>query len=246
MKILHLDIETAPNLVYAWGLFNQNILPINVVKPSHILCWAAKWHGEKKVHFASIHKDGDRSMMEKMHKLLSEADMVVHYNGDRFDIPKINQEFQRLGMKPPSPYKSVDLYKVVRKTFSLPSNKLEYVVKYFNIGEKVKNSGMELWISCMNGCKKSWELMREYNMGDVDLLEKTYLKVLPWIKSHPNHAMHGGPSKCCPNCGSLKIQKRGIQVAEGHQYQRLQCQDCGKWMRERKNSTPKGHESYKG
>lgn len=239
MKILFTDIETAPNLVYAWGLWRQNIAVNQIVSPSHVLCWAAKWYKEKQVMFASRENGGEREMIKGIWDLLNEADVVVTYNGKSFDVPKLNSEFKKYGFPPPSPYQQVDLYRVIRSTFSLPSNKLEYVVKYFNIGSKVKTTGMELWIGCMNGDKDCWKRMEKYNKGDVKLTESLYKEVLPWIKGHPNHGLFMGVETVCPNCGGTSVQKRGLSVSGTSIYQRYQCMNksCGKWSRSKNSVT---------
>jgi len=124
-KILLLDIETAPNQAYVWGLFDQNISGDQVVDSSYVLCWSARWLHETEIMFSSVEKYDDYDMMMQLHTLLDEADVVVHYNGTKFDIPVINKEFVKLGIHPPSPYKQVDLYQVVRRNFRFESNKLD-------------------------------------------------------------------------------------------------------------------------
>ena len=57
-KILLLDIETSPNMVYAWGLFKQNLSIDHIIEAGSTLCWAARWLGDKDAPmFASVHKD---------------------------------------------------------------------------------------------------------------------------------------------------------------------------------------------
>ena len=48
-KILLLDIETAPNKVYTWGLWNQNIGLSQIIQEGYLLCWGAKWLGKRGV-----------------------------------------------------------------------------------------------------------------------------------------------------------------------------------------------------
>lgn len=103
MRILHLDIETAPHKVYAWGLYDQDIAINQIVEPGYTLCWAAKWHGSQELKFDSVWDSGKRRMIKRIHKLLAKADAVVHYNGLKFDIPTLNQEFLQIGLKPPPP-----------------------------------------------------------------------------------------------------------------------------------------------
>ena len=43
MNILLIDIETAPNKVYTWGLWNQNVSLNQIDEVGYTLCWAATW-----------------------------------------------------------------------------------------------------------------------------------------------------------------------------------------------------------
>lgn len=234
MKILLLDIETSPNEAYVWGLWNQNVATSQIINTSKVLCWAAKWFHEKEIMFSSIYETSTKRMLTRIHKLLDEADVVVHYNGTRFDIPTLNKEFLIHDMKPPAPFKQVDLLKVARNRFRFVSNKLDFVAKALNLGQKVRHKGFELWVDCAHNDPEAWKKMKEYNIGDVKLLEMVYISVLPWIKNHPNHALYSNGPLVCPNCASLHYHKRGIAFAQLLKYQRYQCQDCGHWFRDNK------------
>lgn len=232
MRILLLDIETAPNLVHVWGLWQQNIGLPQILDSGYVLCWAAKWYGESEVIFDSIFHSKPKKMLNRIHKLLDEADAVVHYNGTKFDIPTLNKEFILHGLPPPAPYKQIDLLKTARSQFKFPSNKLDYVAQALNLGKKIKHRGHELWIACMNGDVEAWIEMEEYNIQDVILLEKVYDILLPWIKHHPNYGLYQEiTGLVCPNCGSNEYQKRGYHYTNSYKYQRYQCKSCKTWFR---------------
>ena len=235
-KILLLDIETSPNLAYVWGIWEQNVNVNHMVSSSTTLCWAAKWLGQKRVMFDSVNESTPKQMLKRIHALLDEADVVVHYNGKKFDIPTLNKEFLLHDMPPPAPYKQVDLLQVARGTFRFQSNKLDYVSKQLGSGGKVKHEGFELWVKCMAGDQPAWGRMKKYNIGDVTELEVVYRKLLPWIKGHPNHGTYSH-SQVCPNCGSKSVQQRGEARNASGTYKRYQCKDCGAWSR--------GHEVVK-
>lgn len=243
MKLLFLDIETAPNKVYSWGLFKQNISINQIVEPGYTLCWAAKWDHHKEVMFNSIHKSSEKEMLDEMLELINQADAVVHYNGKKFDMPTLNKEFITNGLGVPAPYHQIDLYHVVRSQFRFPSNKLDYVSQALGLGSKVKHMGMELWNACMDehhpDYEKAWKLMERYNKQDVRLLPRLYKRLLPWIKNHPNHALYTDNERpVCTNCGGHKVQKRGIQHNSTQSYNRFQCTSCGTWMRGRTTILP--------
>ena len=236
IKILHIDIETVPTLAYVWKLHDENIGVEQIVKPSTVLCFSAKWHGSKELLFYSSRKDGFPQMIRAAHKLLNEADAVCHYNGVSFDIPVLNQEFLRLRLPPPAPSSQIDLYQVVRRKFRLVSSKLAFVGPYLKIGEKVKHQGFELWLGCMNKDKDCWELMEKYNREDTVLVERLYTRILPWIERHPNVALFipdNAERPLCVNCGSARLKSEGLRRASTYTYRRFHCLECGKWSRER-------------
>lgn len=235
MKILLLDIETAPNLAYVWGMWQQNISMDKIVANGHTLCWAAKWHGQKEMMFSSVHEDTPKQMLRKIHRLLDESDAVVHYNGSSFDIPTLNKEFLTHGMTPPAPYKQIDLLTVVRDRFRFPINKLDYVVQQLGLGKKVRHPGFQMWVDCMGGDEKAWKKMEKYNRGDVVILERLYEKLKPWVRNHPNvGAFDPSDIEKCPACGGKHLQRRGTAVTCDVKYQRYQCLDCGAWSRGKK------------
>lgn len=235
MNILLLDIETAPNTAYVWGLFKENIPLQRIISSGYVMCWSAKWYGKEEIEFDSVHKSKPKAMLEGIHKLLEEADAVVHYNGTRFDIPTLNKEFLLYGFKPPASYKQVDLLNTARNRFRFPSNKLDYIARELGVGKKHGHAGFQTWIDCMAGKEAAWKDMEEYNRNDVVLLEGVYKVFLPWIKGHPNAALYDGNEQhVCPQCGSADLHKRGFSYTVTNKYQRYQCTACGTWSRDRK------------
>jgi hypothetical protein len=234
MRILLLDIETAPNTVYTWGFYDQNIATNQIVVSSYILCWAAKWHGESGMSFDSVHRSKPKMMLGRMHKLLDEADVVIHYNGKKFDIPTLNKEFIKAGFMPPSPYKQVDLLQICRSSFRFGSNKMDFVSKTLELGGKVKHEGFELWVKCMQGDKDAWRRMERYNRGDVRLLERIYKRLRPWINKHPSFGAHDDITSC-PKCGSEKFNQRGYAITNVMKYPRYKCSGCQGWFRGNKS-----------
>ena len=152
-------------------------------------------------------------------------------------MPTLNQEFVNLGLPKPEPYKQIDMLRVARKQFRLPSNKLDYVARFLEVEGKLQHKGMSLWRDCMAGNKEAWAIMKAYNIQDVNLLEEVYDKLLPWIDGHPNVALYSEDTEhACIKCGSHDLQKRGFQRTATMSYQRYQCNNCGAWSRERTNT----------
>lgn len=234
MKILLLDIETAPNIATVWSLFKVNVAINQLLDTSRVMCYSAQWLGESKVMFDSEYKTDHDEMIRGFHALLDEADAVVTYNGNSFDLPTANKEFLYYGLNPPSPYHKIDLYQVIKKGFRFASNKLDHISQELGLGSKEKHEGHQLWLDCMDGKPAAWKKMETYNKQDVALLEALYWRLLPWIKDHPNHGLYVSSERpVCTNCGCDKVQSRGVEKLKVGVYNRYQCTSCGTWLRGR-------------
>lgn len=228
-----MDCETSPNTAFVWGIFNETIPLARLIESSGILCWSAKWLGSDEVFFDSIHQSSKKNLLKGIHSLLSTADVVITYNGNRFDLPVLNKEFLLAEMLPPSPYKSLDLYQTMKRQFRFTSNKLDHICEQLGYGKK-KNTNFQLWVDCMNKDSVAWAKMEAYNKHDTILLEQVYHRVKPWIKNHPNQNLYTDGEHVCPSCGGTKLQKRGVSYTISGRYQRYQCKTCGGWSRNTK------------
>ena len=230
-RILTIDIESKPMQVYAWGLWDQNVSIGQIIDHGGMICFAAKWLGDKEVLFYSEYEHGYEGMLRSAWDLLSEADVVITYNGDRYDVKKLNQAFMLAGMTPPKPFKSIDLIKTNKNRFDLPSRKLDYLVQQSGVGAKVKHQGFDLWIDCMAGDPAAWKLMEKYNRGDVTITEKAFLRVLPWLTNSPHQGMFTGDGHSCPYCGHTKLRRDGLTHTLVQSYQLYECLNCHGWIR---------------
>lgn len=226
-KILALDIETRPAKAYVWRMWDENISPEQLIEPGGMICFCAHWLGTTKYMFWSDWGDGHEAMVRAAHALLSEADAVITYNGDRFDLPKLQGEFLLYGLLPPPPYTSIDVIKTVKK-FGFAMNRLAYIGPLLKIGSKIKHEGFSLWKSVMEGDTKAQGRMEKYCIQDVRLLAKLYGIIRPFIKNHP-HLGSTASGNTCGACGGKHLHSRGYRRTRSFKIQRLQCQSCGSW-----------------
>lgn len=230
-NILIIDIETRPAVTYQWSLWDQHTPLARLIEPSSMLSFAAKWYGHDEVIFSSDWTDGHEVMVERVHDLLTMADLLVTYNGNRFDIPWLKTEFVLAELPPPSPFASVDLFNTVRQ-FRFLSKKLDYMLKVLDLGAKVEHEGFALWTGCMGGDTDAQARMEEYNRGDVTELEKLYDALLPWIKGHPHVALYAEDgSNRCQRCGSTRLVESGTAYTPLGVFKRYQCGGCQSWHR---------------
>ena len=231
-KIVLFDIESSPNISYTWGVFEQNV--IEVQKPWELLSYAFKELGSNKVTCVTrldFKDKTDKSLTKSLWSMMNDADVLIAHNLLAFDLKKSNAKFLQHGFPPPKPSQTVDTLKVARKHFKLNSNRLNDLGKLLGVGQKVQTGGFQLWLDCMAGIKKAWDKMSKYNKQDVVLLEKVYLKLLPWINNHPNVAVE---LDGCPKCGNHSLQSRGTVTTKTQTYFRYMCNKCGGWTRSSK------------
>jgi DNA polymerase elongation subunit (family B) len=224
-KILVIDIETAPASGYIWKLFDVNVSLSQLIDTSKVICFAAKWVGDKKVIFHSNQEDTHKKMIKKAWDLFNEADAVIGYNSKNFDCKILNKEFILSGFPPPAPYKHIDLLQTMKNKFKFMSNKLDHVSQELGIGKKTSHQGFELWQACMNNDSKAWKLMKKYNINDVKLTEELYDKVKGWLKTTFNFNEHS-ESMVCPKSGSHNVTKNGTYKSPTRAYQKYVCNDC--------------------
>lgn len=234
-KILFLDIETFPNIAYVWGKYEQDV--IRYKQQTCIATFAAKWINEpvfaKALPDYTGYKAGsydDRKLVLDLWKLLDEADVVVAHNGNDFDIRVCKARFIYYGLRPPSPFKTVDTKKVASKIAKFNSNKMDDVGDYLGLGKKIKTD-FDLWEGCIEGDADAWCRMVKYNKRDVVLLEALYKRFLPWIVNHPHWGVHD-ETAICAKCGSKNVEYRGYAATQSRRYRRFMCKKCGGWGRE--------------
>ena len=107
-KVLFYDIETAPNLAYVWGQYDQNV--VQQYREWYLLCFSYKWEGQKSTSVVSLtdfpdvydkDPEDDSAVAQVLWDLFDEADVVIAHNGDKFDMKKANARFIVHEMGPP-------------------------------------------------------------------------------------------------------------------------------------------------
>lgn len=241
-KILFVDIETAPLLVYTWGIYEQNIGLNQIHTDWSILAWCAKWFNNTKM----IYKDqkdakkirNDKRLLKEIWQLLNECDILVTQNGKRFDVKKLNAKFIKYGLTPPSSYRHIDTLQISKKYFGFTSHSLAQLAKELGIEigkyEHKKFPGMELWKQCLKRNVNAWKEMEIYNKQDVLVLEKVYNKLKVWDNTVNFNVYHDGEENLC-RCGSISFKKNGFKYTNTQKYQRYKCSKCGHETRGRQN-----------
>lgn len=182
LKILLWDIETS--VKRSWHFQQDKYLGSEQIdKDFFILSHAWQWYDSEnpnesvqavRISSEDAKIENDYDVVLKAWHLLDNADVVIGHNVDRFDIKMINARFLKYGFQPPSPYKTIDTYKMAKK-FGLTFKSLKYLCEYLSLPvQKLGHSGLKLWISATLGDDKSLDDMVTYNKGDIPTLRMVY------------------------------------------------------------------------
>ena len=239
-RILIYDVEVSPMLIWAFGEWDTNSL--RVEQHSYMFCFSYKWLGERQVKNVALwdfpvrlkaDPTDDLDVVKELHRLMSEADIVIAHNANRFDNRVAMERFLKHRLGPPAPYRSVDTLQVARRYFKHSSNALDNLGVKLEIGRKTVKRYGDMWYGCVQGKESHQKMMSRYNNQDVRVLEKLYLLLRPYITNHPNLAVISQSPDSCPNCGGMHLQRRGFYETNTMRYQRYRCKACGRWTRAR-------------
>lgn len=253
-RVLILDIETSRVRVSADVWDSQ--IRYRDVRISHkdidsdwfMICWRARWLLKKDELGAVVTPKeakarDDRRVVKKLFDEMKKADFIITYNGDKFDLKKINWLFIKYNLKPVLHYGSIDVMSGITKVSAPTSKALDFISHELGYDGKL-DTDINLWKQAEAGDKESLSYMYEYNMVDVDKTESVYLHVRPYLKSHPNFAEFlnyyqevdpslnvGKDAHRCPRCltGIISREKfrRYRQTPAGYFYKRANCPHCG-------------------
>ena len=228
-KVLTLDIETSPTMVWTFDMKPNWISPDKIIEPSAIMCFAAKWYDEDEVQYLSTHHHSREEMIDSAWHLLDEADVLVTFNGVRFDNKHLKREFVLAGYPMPRPWKDVDLYREAKKQWAFESKGLAHLAERFELGAKQAHEGFGLWRSCLAEDPEAWERMKAYNIQDVVLTEAVYDRMRGWIPNHPHLGTIDPEDEAifCNQCGSDELSSNGLRRAVVIDYRLYRCNNCG-------------------
>lgn len=241
-KVLFTDAETAPDISATFGRYDVNLTGDHVLEEGGWLISVSwSWMHEDRVQGAVLTPAealmrNDYRLVEMIRELINEADIVVGHNIARFDLPVYKARMVINELKPISAVRVIDTLKIAKK-MKFNSNKLSELAKYLNCSNKMKNSGISLWIGCLKGDKDSLNTMLEYNIQDVVVLREIYFKLAPWNSGMPAWGViTRAEEPVCNVCGSRHLTSTGKAAPRGSMMRlEVVCDDCGHVMLQRGN-----------
>lgn len=240
-RIVSFDLEVSPALGWFYPpTWETGILKIK--ERQKLMSFAWQVVGEKKIHALNlsamdtykVDPYNDKLLALELHKVMSEADILLGQNSDNFDIKMANYFFIMNDIEPVSPSKSIDTKKIAKRYFKFPNNTLDTLGEELGFGGKTKITYKDLWVDAfLRQDAKSWKLMDIYCKNDVDKTTKIYLKMRGFMRSHPNLARLSGEFDSCPGCGGFNYRVRAYRYTNAGRYHQYSCNDCEMYFSDR-------------
>lgn len=242
-KILVFDLETSAAVSYAFGRHKVFLNSSNVVREGgRILTAAWSWLGSGVVESFSdieqIKNNEDSNAVALLWELFNQADAVIAHNGLAFDVKMLKTRAVANGFSDLPSVKVIDTLQMARKNFRFPSNRLDELGAYLNLGRKNDTGGIELWIKVQQGDEQALKDMIAYNKQDVILLEKVYMKLRGFGHKGTtfNAALYyDDGEEHCAVCGSSDVELTGRKAHTAVSvFEEVRCNSCGSVHRKRK------------
>ena len=247
-RILILDVERLPGLTQqSWwdrgDLQKRYIHHETVTREPRTTIVCAKWYDQPDViRLAEWDKGGRGLFLKRVHRLMTEADIIVGHNIDKADVPWLKGDFYlpRVGHKhkpdlpPLPPFKTVDTLKVLRKELGsgAPFKGLDAFCKIAGIPSKTDVYDRDAMERAVAGSTEDRIRLTDYCEGDVVATQGVYDWQRPHIKNHPALFVDGEDYlRTCNRCGHGQYDITRRYVANVMTYSMRRCSNCGGYSR---------------
>lgn len=232
MHRLFVDIETSQNLALIWRPGSRIFVSYkDIVRERAVICVALKWQGDPVQTFTWDRHQCDKAMLRKVIPIIAQADEVVGHNIERFDIGWLRGRALFHGLQLPL-VRMVDTLKWARKYYNFNSNRLDYLARFFGIGQKTEafTEGAGSWRKVfLDNDRRELKRMVEYCANDVSgLLEPVWerFSIVCPAATHAGVIEHG-EKWSCPRCASHHVYQNQRKVtAMGSERFTMHCKDC--------------------
>ena len=183
--ILYIDSENSTSIYENYGskVPSKYLNWQNLVSEWFMLGWSASYVGNDTVWTGFVtskeaKERTDAGIAQRLHDLMSAAEIIAGHNVDGFDIKKCNTVFMRHGLSPIVNKKTIDTLKLARSKLAHESNSLDYIATYYGFSGKDEIT-REDWKEATAGNGKVIKKIEKYCKNDVLIGKSVLVKFLP-------------------------------------------------------------------
>lgn len=243
-KLLAYDIECTGVLGYSYGVWDTNIH--KVVEQPILLSFSYAWYtiGKKPkivcrtladMDTYKVNPKDDSLLVKELWDLFNQTDVTIGHNSKQFDDKMANFFFLKHRLSPVVPHQQLDTKLMAKQIMRSPSNSLNYLSDFFNLGQKTETSHAQLWWDMICGGEagvKAAKKMAIYNNQDVKLTIDNFEILNPWYRSSVSLLRISNLEFACPHCLQSKYHNEGTRTTKTGRYQRYKCDnpECNGWF----------------
>lgn len=218
-KILFWDLESSLLEGYFFRIWQENIPMRRIKKQAHLLSASFAYNEDHVQDFRltpeQVKTGDDFDIVCKVVEAVNNCDLMVTFNGKRFDVKLLNTRALFWGLPPVKSPKHIDLFEQSKRVFKFPSNSMQNVSIYLGEQGKLETSGSNLWERCAEWwnreeCEKALIEMVTYGSQDIIATRDLYKRFQGWMKGVPNLGTITNETTVnktlrCVHCGSDDI-----------------------------------------
>ena len=222
-RIVFWDLESSLMQGLHFGLWQQNISMRRVTKQTHLLSASFAFNDEEVQGFRltpeQVKTGDDFDLVCKVVEAVNNCDLMVTFNGKKFDVKLLNTRAIFWGLPPVKTPKHIDLFEQSKRVFKFPSNSMQNVSMYLGLEGKLATSGSSLWERCFewwnrDECEEALIEMVTYGDQDIVATRDLYKRFQGWMKGVPNlgtmtNEITLNKTIRCIHCGSDDIFPMG-------------------------------------
>lgn len=195
LRICFWDLESSLMEALSFGIWQQNIPVTSIKKHTHLLSNSWAFNDEEvqgvRVTPEDVRTGNDLHVVVSMIEAIQSADLIVTFNGKKFDVKLLNTRALFWGLPPIKYPKHIDLMQDAKRQFKFPSNSMQNISMYLGLDGKIQTGGIGLWQECADWtnyskCDAALQKMLDYGKGDIDATRKLFYRMLGWSKNTPN------------------------------------------------------------
>ena len=218
-RTLFWDLESSLLEGYFFRIWQENIPMRRIKKHSHLLSASFAYNNEPVQGYRltpeQVKTGNDFDVVCKVVEAINNCDLMVTFNGKRFDVKLLNTRALFWGLPPVKSPKHIDLFEQSKRVFKFPSNSMQNVSMYLGENGKLETNGSNLWERCAEWenyeeCEKALIEMMTYGNQDIEATRDLYNRFQGWMKGVPNlgiitNEVTENKTLRCIHCGSDDI-----------------------------------------
>lgn len=123
----------------------------------------------------------DRPLVLDVKEAMGAYDVLVHYNGNNFDMPFIDTRLAVWGESRSPLVHSIDLFPIVKQKLRLHSNRLDSLATALSLKHSKTRLEPMTWQKASHGSKPDLDYIMEHCRMDVLVLEEAFIRLKGFI-----------------------------------------------------------------